>query len=41
MPSQQEFLFIDNYPFNPAKPLHLHIDNIRFTHTQITSCALL
>jgi len=30
-----------DYPFNPAKPLHLHIDNIRFTHTQITACVLL
>ena len=32
---------LPDYPFNPAKPLHLRIDSVTFTHKQITSCALL
>jgi hypothetical protein len=30
-----------DYPFDAAKPLHLRIDSIRFTHKQILACVLL
>jgi len=32
---------IPDYPFNPARPLHLRIGHITFTRNQITSCVLL
>ena len=32
---------LPDYPFTRAIPLHLRIDTITFTHTQITSCVLI